>query len=250
MKKTYTRFLGVAIVVCLFAVAMATLLNYYKYKSTVEGIVRDRVLLIANGIDSSVQSSLALGIGFGELTMLPPLLERERAADRLVSGIEVFDPEGKILYATSASAINTKVPAAWVAAAVQAKGDWAIDDPTEFVAGITLRNNFNLTVGYLAMRYARAEVDRNVHQMGREISLIGLTAFAAVSLLVCGALIVVLNRFERDMHAVERAIAGQENNGKHQMPDAFAGAVEELQSAIREADADLARLREHMPKPG
>ena len=79
MKETYTRFLGVAIVVCLFAVAMATLLNYYKYKSTVEGIVRDRVLLIANGIDSSVQSSLALGIGFGELTMLPPLLANAKS---------------------------------------------------------------------------------------------------------------------------------------------------------------------------
>ena len=39
------RFIVVALVVSFFAVGMAAFLNYFKYKSTIGGIVKSRVLV-------------------------------------------------------------------------------------------------------------------------------------------------------------------------------------------------------------
>ena len=247
MKTTYTRFIGVAIVVCLFAVGMATLLNYYKYKSTVEKVVRDRVLITANTIDNSVESSLSLGMGFSELTMLPSLIERERVSDRLVSGIDVFDPTGKVLYSTAQDRIGKSVPEAWLSTAGRAKEEWWVEEDRDHVAGIVVRNNFNLTVGYLAIRYDRAYVDRTVHAVGRNLAAIGAIAFVVVASLVSLALILILRRFSRDMEAIESHITGQ---GAPEVPPAFAPAVEELKRAIGSAESELARVRTSLGSAG
>jgi hypothetical protein len=247
MKTTYTRFIGVAIVVCLFAVGMATLLNYYKFKSTIEKVVRDRVLITANTIDASVESSLGLGMGFSELSMLPSLMERERAADRLVTAIEVFDPAGKILYSTTADRVGGSVPGHWLAAASRAKDEWTADAPREYVAGIVVRNNFNLAVGYIAMSYDREYVARSVREVGRNLAAIGAIAFLLVAATVSGALILILRRFGRDMHAIEAHVTGQ---GAPEIPGAFAPAVGELKRAISSAESELARVRTRLAEAG
>jgi len=247
MKTTYTRFIGVAIVVCLFAVGMATLLNYYKFKSTVEKVARDRILITASTIDNSVESSLGLGMGFAELTTLPSLMERERASDPLVTAIDVFDPSGKIVYSTVAERVGSRVPDAWLATASRAKEEWWVTEPRELVAGVVERNNFNLTVGYLAIRYDRAYVDRSITEVGRNLLAIGAIAFVLVALAVSGALVLILRRFERDMRAIETHVSGQ---GAPEIPPAFAVAVGELKQAIANAESDLARVNTKLASAG
>ena len=66
------RFILVALVVSFFAVGMSAFLNYFKYKSTIGGIVKSRVLVVGRGIENAVQASLQLGMQFSELSQLPP----------------------------------------------------------------------------------------------------------------------------------------------------------------------------------
>lgn len=249
VNRTYTRFVIVAVPVCLFAVVMASLLNFYKYKSTVERIVRDRVLLVANGIDTSVQSALALGIGIGELRTLTPLIERELAADRILQSITVFDPAGTVLYDTNRADVGRTVPPDWLRAAVPAKGEWFIDAPGGFVVGIALRNSFDLTVAYLAIRTVRDAVDGSVGAMGRVIALAGTAAFVAVAALVCIVLAVLLRRFERDMRALEAALSGREA-ADGAVPGAFTGVAAELRSAVLAAETEFAELDPRPPGAG
>ena len=152
MTSTRARFVFVALLVCIFAIGMATFLNYFKYKSTVGQIVKSRVLVVANAIENSVQASLALGLSFGELNMLGGLLERQAASDNLILGIDVFDTNGKQLYRTDAVRTGQSVPTGWMETAGRAKVDWFVEEPDQFVAGIAIKNNFNLTTGYLAVR--------------------------------------------------------------------------------------------------
>src|ERR1700687_902003 len=154
------RFISVALVVSVFAIGMAAFLNYFKYKSTIGGIVKSRVLVIGRGIENSVQASLSLGMQFADIATLPALLQREKAADRLILGIDVFDDAGHAIYSTEPTRVGLKVPAAWTSAAEHSKStEWSADAPEEYIAGISLKNNFDLTVGYLAMRYSRDYVD-------------------------------------------------------------------------------------------
>jgi hypothetical protein len=90
----------VAVLVCLFAVGMAGFLNFFKYRSNAERIIKERLVVTGTSIENSIQSSLALGLQFADLGTLPGTLERERATDDLILSIEVFDTEGKPLYCT------------------------------------------------------------------------------------------------------------------------------------------------------
>src|SRR5687768_4708004 len=200
------RFIMVALVVSFFAIGMAAFLNYFKYKSTISNIVKSRVLLVGEGIESSVQASLQIGMQFAELSQLPQLLQRERSSDRLIRGIDVFDTSGQVLYSTDTSRVGQKIPEAWTDAAQHSKTlDWAVQHPEEYVAGISVKNAFNLTVGYLALRYSREDVERATSVAGREIMLAALGAFAVVAVLAPLALILVIRRFERDLQTLDAA---------------------------------------------
>src|SRR5438552_6775771 len=100
MGTIRVRFILVALVVSFFAIGMAAFLNYFKYKSTIGGIVKSRVLVIGRGIENSVQASLMLGMQFAELSQLPQMLQRERTSYRLIRRIDVFDSSGQVLYSS------------------------------------------------------------------------------------------------------------------------------------------------------
>lgn len=61
----------VAIVVSLFATGMATFLNYFKYRSTTDRLVKARLVVIGKSIENTIQASLAVGLSFSDLDMLP-----------------------------------------------------------------------------------------------------------------------------------------------------------------------------------
>lgn len=247
MKTTRSRFLAVALMVCLFAIGMATFLNYFKYKSTLKQTVNTRLLEIGRGIETSIHRSLALGLDFAELGMLTSLIEREKAADPLISAISVFDVSGRVLYSTDRSGVGMTAPAEWLAAATQTKGrGWIVEEPREFVTGLALKNNFNLTVGVLAIRYARDYIDRNLAAVGLELVAISAVAFVVVALLASAALLVVLRRFERDMGVLEARVANLDAEGPVRV-EAFGPLVEELRAAIKAAENGLAQAREKLP---
>ena len=241
------RFILVALVVSFFAVGMAAFLNYFKYKSTIGGIVKSRVLVVGHGIESSVQTSLQLGMQFAELSQLPQLLQRERSSDRLIRGIDVFDSAGQVIYSTERARIGLKVPPSWLGAAERAKRtEWSAEEPTEFVAGISVKNAFDLTVGYLALRYSRGEVERAAAAAGREILLSALAAFAGIVIIAPLALIIVIRRFERDLRSLEAAASHLEDRVQP-APDpqgsVFDGAIGHLRASLGDANRSLDDLR-------
>ena len=246
MGTIRVRFIVVALVVSFFAVVMAAFLNYFKYKSTIAGIVKSRVLVIGRNIENSVQASLSVGMQFMELGTMNALLSRERASDRLIRGIDVFDHTGQIIYSTDRARVGEKVPSEWTEAAARSKTtEWSQEGSDEFVAGISLKNNFDLTVGYLSLRYGAEEVDRAAKVAGREILLAAIMSFIAIALVAPLALIVVIRRFERDLRALESAASHLEDRTEPALPtgSAFDAAIGNLRSSLRDANVSLDDLR-------
>src|SRR5438105_4284982 len=245
MGTIRVRFILVALVVSFFAVGMAAFLNYFKYKSTIGNIVKSRVLVIGRGIENSVQASLQLGMQFTELSQLPQLMQREKSSDRLVRGIDVFDSSGVILYSTDRARVGQKVGETWTHAAERSKAtDWSTEEGDEYVAGISLKNAFDLTVGYLGLRYARDEVDRAAATAGREILLAALAAFAGIAVVAPLALIVVIRRFERDLLTLEAAASHLEDRGAPSTTgSAFDAAIDNLRASLNDANRSLDELR-------
>src|SRR5258706_14280606 len=94
----------------------------------------------------------------------------EKARDRLIRGIAVFEKTGQIVYSTDRQRVGEKVANTWTEAAARSKTtEWGTEAADEHVAGISLKNNFDLTGGFLAMRYSAEEVERAAKVAGREI---------------------------------------------------------------------------------
>lgn len=240
----------VAVLVCLFAVGIAALLNYFKYRSTVDRLIHARLAVIGKGIENSIQASLALGLTFDELTVLPSLIDRERTADPLIREIKVFDSKGQTIYGTNAQSMNQAAPADWLAAAHRA-GDasWSVIDKDNSAVGLTIKNSFGLVVGYLALNYSRTTIDRDAHAVDADLALFALGIFVAASALVALVLNLTMRGLERDMSAVEAALqrsGSGEPSATEINKGPFGPALVQFFEMVRTAEGQIAEIRQHL----
>lgn len=253
MARTKPQLIIVAVLVCLFAVGMAGFLNFFKYRSNAERIIKERLVVTGTSIENSIQSSLALGLQFADLGTLPDMLERERATDDLILSIEVFDTDGKPLYSTDRLRATRDVPAPWITAARQAAGnDWFVKSGTESAAGISIQNSFGLVIGYLALRYSEEQVGESTHAVARQLALSAFAVFVVAATLASLALVSVMGRLTRDFDAVEAALRARD--GSRLSPAVqkgpFGRALRRFFETVRRAEADIAQLRGELDRGG
>jgi hypothetical protein len=245
MARTKPQLILVAVLVCLFAVGMAGLLNFFKYRSNAERIMKERLVVTGTSIENSIQSSLALGLQFSDLGTLPGTLERERATDDLILSIEVFDTDGKPMYSTDRLRVTRTVSAAWLAAARQANGqDWFVRDGTESAAGIAIQNSFGLVIGYLALRYSEQQMADSTKAVARQLALSAFAVFVVAAVLASLALVAVMGRLARDFGAVEAALRTRDMRPSAAvLKGPFGRALRRFFDSVRATEAELARLR-------
>lgn len=249
MDSTKRRMVLIAAMVCFFAVGMAGLLNFFKYRSTAEGIVMERLLVIGHTVENSIQQSLALGLQFSALDTLPATMEREKANDDLILSVEVFDIEGHPLYATDRRRAAREMPASWLVRAHRAgKADWSVRDGADSAAGVALENNFGLVVGYLAVRYDSARVRQAEVAVAWELAWVALGVYAVAATLASLALIAVMNRLSRQVLAIETALPSL---GSRPLPDEvkkgpFGPALVRFFAKVHAAEAQIGAVRGHL----
>lgn len=253
MDSTKRRLVGVAVTVCGFAVGMAGLLNFFKYRAAAEKILTERLVVTGRSVESSVQGSLALGLQFNEISTMTAILERERSTDDLIVGIDVFDMEGRMLYSTDRLRANRPAPVAWVAAAKAAgNNDWRAEENHEAAAGIALRNNFNLTIGYIALRYNVDRVREAAYAVAGELALQAGLIFAGAAALASLALLWVLNGLGRSLHAVEQGLGQGDalKTSTRLLTGPFGTALRRFVETTRRAEAEIAALRTGVGRGG
>jgi hypothetical protein len=246
MAKTKPQLIAVAVLVCLFAVGMAGLLNFFKYRSNAERIIQERLVVTGTSIENSIQSSLALGLQFSDLGTLPGTLERERATDALILSIEVFDTDGRPMYSTDRLRATRDVPAAWLAAARKAgEADWFVRDGTESAAGIAIQNSFGLVIGYLALRYSDEQVSQSMAAVARQLALGSFAVFVVAATLASLLLVLVMNSLTNDFAAVEAALRQRDATrpSAAAMKGPFGRALRRFFDTVRQAENDIAQLR-------
>jgi hypothetical protein len=241
----------VAVLVCGFAVGMSGLLNYFKYRSTVHRIVNDRIVATGRLVENSIQASLLLGLQFGDIGTLPATLERERATDDVITGIDVFDTQGKVLYSTDRQRVSHAVPAAWLELARKAgAGNWQVEDSVESTTGISIENNFGLVIGYLALRHSNERVQRSTREAGRQLAIASFAVFVISAALSSLALLVVMRRLGRDVAAVESALRAVDpvRASTASGRGLFGQALQRFVETIRAAETEIASLRARMQR--
>jgi hypothetical protein len=237
----------VATLVCGFAVGMSGLLNYFKYRSTMHGMVTERVNATGRSVENSIGASLRLGLLFSEIGTLPGTLQRERATDDVITGIDVFDTEGTILYTTDVGHSAGRVPPEWLAVArkVGPEDTWFVDGKIESATGMSVDNDFGLRVGYIALRYSNARVQQSMYEAGRQIAIASFSVFIVAAALSSLALLAVMRRLGSDVSAVESALRAVDpvRASTPSKRGLFGPALHRFLEMIRTAETEIASVR-------
>jgi hypothetical protein len=238
--------IAVAVLACLFAVGMAALLNYFKYRSTADRIVSGRLIVLGKHIENSIQASVALGIAFDDLGTLTGLMKREQTADGLIAEINVFDVDGKPLYSTDQMRMAQQaVPPGWLSAARRARdGEWSVEDGADSAVGMSIKNSFGLTLGYLALRYSRDKIDRAAHLVGTRLATSAMLVFGAAALFASIALMLAMRPLQRDISMIEGVLTASENLYSEAAIERspFGPPLIEFMDNVREAEMELAAI--------
>lgn len=241
----------VAVVVCGFAVGMAGLLDYFKYRKTAEQLVEQRLHFIGQSIENSIQSSLAVGLQFADIGTLAATLERERAADGLILTIDVFDTDGRVLYSTDPKRVDRPAPLAWQAASRKAgSGDWAVREGGDAAVGGSVQNNFGLAIGDVALRYSSERVQADALGVARQLALNAFLVFVVASALATLALSRVMRRLERDIGNVEHALRAGDVGlaAVAQRRSPFGPALQRFIETVRQAESQIVELRARLQR--
>jgi hypothetical protein len=208
--------------------------------------VAERLVVTGKAVENSIQSALELGLQFADIATLPGTLDRERATDELIEGIDVFDTEGKMLYSTDRLRSTRPIPAAWLTAARKAGNEyWFVDHEQDAAAGIPVKNNFGLTIGYLALRYSGDRVRDGTATVGKELALMTLGMFVVSATLSALALLTVIRRLGNDVKSVEVALRSGEASPSfgRAAHGPFGKALKNFLHTSQEAEARIAALR-------
>lgn len=254
MKLNLRPLLLLLAMLLLVSVGMASLLNYFKFESTIKKLQRDRISLIADEVQLAVARGNSLGAELATSSTIQAMLERQLKSDALVTLIDLFDENGNTLFSTDRARIHTAAPAAWTAAAYRMKTDkWSLAEPSAFVTGIVLRNSFDLTIGSVAVRYDRHGLDRTVAAMGAYIARIGLSA-ASLAFVLCGLAFAILSlRMRRDAARAERMLDHAAPGPAPLLPierdiARLQAAAAAAGSALGAIDQSLRQMPEHAPE--
>ena len=241
MKPNLRPLLLLLAMLLVFSVGMASLLNYFKFESTVKKLQRDRISLIAEEVQKAVERGDSLGAELATNATIQAMIERQLKSDALVMLIEIFDENGKTLFSTDAARKNSVAPPAWTSAAYRLqKADWSLAEKTSFVTGIVLKNSFDLSIGSVAVRYDRNDLDRVVAGMGAHIVKIGL-ATAAGAFVLCGLAFALLSRIMRADVASAQQLPGEHGTGQEAPMQRDMRILEQTAAAARNDIAGIER---------
>ena len=247
MKANRPQMILIAVLVCFFAVGMAGLLNFFKYRGNAEGIIRERLLVSGQAIENDIRSSLALGLNFPDIGTLPNTLERERGTDDLILSIDVFDTDGKLLYSTDRLRLTRPIPASWLEAARRHGGthDWHVKDGSDSAVANVIKNSFGLTIGYVAIRYSNDQLTDATNAVAGQLALYALLVFVVAATLASIALLAAMHRLSRDVDTVENALrSGDASNLPRGVRNGPLGrALRRYVDSVRAAEAEIAIWR-------
>jgi|GEM_PF-2994617 len=209
------------IVVFVNAMGLTALLNLHKFDQLLTQVLRDRLAFTVEDLRSNLETRLNLGLPLETMRHVQDTLEQRRLDDPNILSIEVFDPEGQVLFGTDRSFIGDLISPRWLATfraqaeAEAGSGDgigvgkvgagagaggertFLVHDPDALVVGTRIASNLGDSAGGIAIRYARAAIDQTVAVTRRELMVQALVVTTAVGVVIVVGVFAVMADIRR-----------------------------------------------------
>ena len=205
--RIWTAVLLVNLAVLTLFVGLATL----QFDSINSDLVGERLVVLAGRTAAPFQAAAKIGLPLSTVRNADALLERARQTDDAILAIHVFDPAGRIIHSTDASAPAAIPPEALAARAAAAGAPWHSETDGGFLSSIDIPARANtsegVTVGGILIVYPGGGNVTRVRAMGAELALAAIAVLLAAAGLSALLLRLGLGRQIRMFEAVDGAIA-------------------------------------------
>lgn len=222
------------------AVSLTGLLNLYEYRKYLREVLRDRHALVLQDIGHNMEAKLAIGQALGAVHGVDADMQASIAQDPQILSIEMFDDEGKVLYATDESLRGDLVSEDWAATWNADDRIWSRVEADAHVVGLRVENSLGQAVGSLALRFSSAEFDDNVRAMAVRIAVLCAAIVVGFVLVGAGLSVFVTRPLRQRLQALQAPIDPDVKADAETEPDPFAVRFAETTAAAQQAVADAA----------
>lgn len=140
------------------AVGIGVVILLARYETVVSGLQVSRVTVTAAALKATIESQLALGLPLSDAQDIAEVVARAAVRDPDLDAILVYEPDGRIVFASRETLRGGAAPPPAVALLNGRTGNrqasWR-DDPFGIVAA-PLVNGFGIPAGGLLLRFSRA----------------------------------------------------------------------------------------------
>ncbi len=189
-------------------IATTAMLSIHKYESTLFDFLTSRFEFVVNDIRQEIETQLDLGIFLADIQDESTVLDEIMVADEQILSIEVFDPDGIVLFSTDPSFIGDLVTEKWLDAGQdnQSRQVWSMLEVDAGVVGALLHNNLGQHAGSLALRYSRAFLDDSVADQSTRLLAITVAVWLGVTLVSVVGAVLLLRARHRHQEGLRSAI--------------------------------------------
>lgn len=243
------RITVVLCVVLTASVALVALLSLNKYRDTLRRVVEHRFAYVIEDIARTTTLGLDLQLPLAEITSLQGTLDRVRAEHADLRYIEIFDPEGRVLFSTDPTTVGDALPDPWIYQNLGTeRGLWRRRDEGDLVLGQAVRSRFDQVAGGVVLAYTEAPIERGVAGMRRRLLQVAAVIVPGFTLALAGVLWALFRGSRRRLDALagwlEGAPEAPEPAGLGGAVDRAARGTREAFGAVAEARAELRALEE------
>ncbi|MFK8252752.1 hypothetical protein [Ancylobacter terrae] len=180
---TFTSRLIILSVVAVLAAIAAVSAVAFEVRARIDAAIDEtRVSHLLGSLQATGQANLDIGLALDQIGLLQARIEREKAGDPAILGIDVFDAQGHPLYTTDRGSLGEPVPDGWLVH-LDDPGVWHTADRGDQTFGVRFENDLGKPVGGIALTIAEAGRSRSALEWGLIIAAHAMIAALGAAVL-------------------------------------------------------------------
>jgi hypothetical protein len=239
------------ILVLLIVMGLIFMMSYFKFQTTLETLIQNRLTVISTTMGESIESAIDLGLGLGEMRTAEEVIARAKRNNPGIASIHIFDTNGQILYSTQKEMAGTNVPP-YVLQAVEQSDDqaWWLDRDNYFINGFSVLNSFDQIIGGIALTYPKDAYNTKVAALTHALARKSILIFVGFALLAFIGIELGFRGLSRYAESIESSYQRIQEDGDAVCTIDLSGlpAAASTEATIRMDDLDekLCKIRDNL----
>lgn len=170
--KTSSKALVCSLLLMMVVMSLIIIMSHFRFQTTLTQLIHSKLTVISENIADSVEGAIDLGLSLSELQNTNMLIARGKKSDSQINTIDIFTPNGEIMFSTAPQHIGKNIISDVLAAQSRStERTWGMDSETEFTSGMTLTDSIGQSIGGVVLTYSKTRFSKKVSDLTASLIL-------------------------------------------------------------------------------